>query len=80
MISLIITIIISGICGWLAGIIMKQANSTLMNIIIGIVGGAIGGVVFGLIGIGPTNIIGKIFCGVVGSCILLAVVNVLKKK
>ena len=42
MIHFIISILIGGVAGWLASLIMKNANSTLVNIILGIVGGFVG--------------------------------------
>ena len=38
LVNIIISLVIGGVCGWLAGIIMKSANGVLINIILGIVG------------------------------------------
>ncbi len=45
MISLLTWLIIGGIVGWLAGIIMRDNNGVLVNIIVGIVGAFIGGLI-----------------------------------
>ena len=42
-------LLVGGIAGWLAGVIMKgKGQGLLMNIVVGIVGGAIGGWIFKL--------------------------------
>ena len=78
--GLIGAIIIGGIAGWLAGMIMKgKGQGILMNIVIGIVGGFIGGFVFGLLGLGgDTNLIGSLVVATVGAVILLWIVNKVK--
>ncbi|GAB5494366.1 MAG: GlsB/YeaQ/YmgE family stress response membrane protein [Phototrophicaceae bacterium] len=47
-------IVIGGLAGWLASIVMKtdKSQGLLMDIIVGIVGGFIGGIVLGFIGVG----------------------------
>ncbi len=79
MVGLIGSIIIGAVAGWLASLIMKKANGLLINIILGIIGGFVGGFVFGLIGFGATNIIGQLIVSVVGSCIVIAIYNAIKK-
>ncbi|MBR3824157.1 MAG: GlsB/YeaQ/YmgE family stress response membrane protein [Lachnospiraceae bacterium] len=78
--NIIISLIIGGICGWLAGIIMKTGYGLLFNVILGVIGGVVGGFLLGLIGFGATNIIGAIISGVLGSCVVIAVVRFIKKK
>ncbi len=75
----IITLIIGGVSGWLAGKIMDSKHSMIVNIILGLVGGALGGFLGGLIGIGPTGWIGRILIAVVGSCILIWIARKLFK-
>lgn len=77
--GLIATLIIGGIAGWLAGVIMKgQGQGLLMNIVIGVIGGFIGGFVFSLLGFGYTNVVGSLVVATVGAVILLWVVNKIK--
>lgn len=72
-------IVLGGIAGWLASIIMgKNAQMGLIaNIIVGIVGALIGGFVFNMIG--GADITGfnlwSLFVAVVGSVILLGIVR-----
>ena len=68
-----------GPAGWLAGIIMKSKNGVLINIILGIVGGAVAGALFGLLGISFNGIIGGLICGVIGACLLIFIVRLIKK-
>lgn len=79
MAGIIVSIILGAVAGWLASLIMKKSTGLLMNIILGIVGGFVGGFVFGLIGFGATNIIGQIIVSVVGACLVIAIVNAIKK-
>ena len=77
--GLIATLIVGGIAGWLAGIIMKgEGQGVLMNIVIGVIGGFIGGFVFSLVGMGSTNMVGSLVTATVGAIILLWLVNQIK--
>ena len=79
--GLIAALIVGGIAGWLAGVIMKgQGHGVLMNIVIGIVGGAIGGFLFGLVGVGEAGgLVGSIVTATIGAIVLLWIVNKLSK-
>lgn len=78
--NIIISLIIGGIAGWLAGLIRKgEGFGFFGNIILGIIGGAVGGWVFGLIGIQDTNFIGSIVVSTIGAVIVLAIANLFRK-
>ena len=77
--GIIVSLIIGGVCGWLAGIIMKTGYSLLINILLGLVGGVVGGLVFGLLGFAATGIVGSIISGVVGSCLVIFLIRLIKK-
>ncbi|MDD6402192.1 MAG: GlsB/YeaQ/YmgE family stress response membrane protein [Lachnospiraceae bacterium] len=79
MISLIIDIIIAGIAGCIAGELMGSKGSRLYNVILGIVGGSVGGVIFRLIGFSASNRIGGLVVSVVGACLVIYMVRVIKK-
>ena len=72
-------IILGGLAGWIASIIMgKNAQMGIVaNIVVGIVGALIGGFVFNMIG--GTDVTGfnlwSLFVAVVGSVILLGIVR-----
>jgi uncharacterized membrane protein YeaQ/YmgE (transglycosylase-associated protein family) len=77
--SLIITVIIWAVIGWLAGQIMKgDGYGALGNILLGIVGGLIGGLIFNILNINLGGIIGHIIVGVVGSIIVIAIGRMLQ--
>lgn len=74
-------IILGGIAGWLASIVMKRNNQMglIANIIAGIAGAVVGGWVFGLFGAsGVTGFnLPSLIVAFVGAVIVLAVVNLL---
>lgn len=70
--DIIIWIIIGGLAGWIAGMIMKSSSGLIMNIIVGIVGAFIGGWLFGVLGIAPqAGFIGSLVTATVGAVVLL---------
>jgi uncharacterized membrane protein YeaQ/YmgE (transglycosylase-associated protein family) len=74
-------IILGGIAGWLASIIMKRNDQMgcISNIVAGIVGAVVGGWVFSLFG-GPTVTglnLTSLLVAVVGAVIVLAIYNLL---
>ena len=81
--NFIIWLIVGGIIGWLASIVMKRdaQQGIFMNIIVGIVGAFIGGYLGNMLGIGGANIndsglsITSFIVSLVGAVILLAIVN-----
>ena len=79
MFGLIIGQLIGGIAGWLAGKVMNSEGGMMRNIILGIVGGIVGNAVLGMIGIHGSGFIGKIIVALVGSCIVIWLVNNLSK-
>ncbi|MCR4694471.1 MAG: GlsB/YeaQ/YmgE family stress response membrane protein [Pseudobutyrivibrio sp.] len=78
--GIIISLIVGGLSGWIAGQIMKTTHGVIVNIILGIVGGAVGGFLLSIIGLGgATNIIGSIVVSVFGACVLIALGKALFK-
>lgn len=75
----IITLIIGGIVGWLASIIMKTnaQMGLLLNIVIGVVGSILGYWLAGLIGIAPEGGIGRFIIAVIGAVILIMILKAL---
>lgn len=78
----IVWIIIGGIVGWLASLIMRTdaQQGILMNIVVGIVGAFIAGLIFGggNINQDPMDIT-NILVSLVGAVILLAIVNLIRR-
>ena len=77
--GLIITIIIGGIIGWLAGLIMKVQSQMgiIANIIVGIVGSGLGHYLAGIIGLEAYGIIARIAVGVGGAVLLIVILRAL---
>ena len=79
--SIIGWIILGGIAGWLASIVMKRNSQMglIANVIAGIVGAAVGGWVFSLFGgAGVTGFnLPSLVVAFVGAVIVLAVVNLI---
>lgn len=80
MISFIFSLILGGISGWIAGMIMKTEGSLLRNIILGLLGGFVGGLLGKFIGVGATNWIGSIIISVLGACLLIWLSKIIFKK
>jgi uncharacterized membrane protein YeaQ/YmgE (transglycosylase-associated protein family) len=78
-------LIIGGIVGWLASLVMKTdaQQGILLNIVVGIVGAFLGGLLISpLLGIGSINAgisIGSIVVSLLGAIILLAIVNLIRR-
>lgn len=84
--NFIIWIVIGGVLGWLASIVMKTdaQQGMFLNVIVGIVGALLGGWLLApLLGTGTINqndfSLTSLLVSFVGALILLAVVNLLKR-
>jgi uncharacterized membrane protein YeaQ/YmgE (transglycosylase-associated protein family) len=80
--SLIVWLIVGGLAGWLAGIIMKGYGYGLVgNVAIGILGSVIGGWLFGSYFVGSVGgIPGAVLGATVGAVILLFVIRLVKRE
>lgn len=84
--GIVIWLIVGGVVGWLASIIMKtdQQQGMLLNIVVGIVGAVVGGwLIVPLLGTGTINdgfSIGSFFVSLTGAVILLAVVQLFNRR
>lgn len=79
--SILILLAIGLVAGWLAGIIWKGGGfGILWNIIIGVAGSFLGGWIFRLLGVSFGGIIGSIVAALVGALILLAIVNLIRRR
>ena len=84
--NFIIWLIVGGIIGWVASMIMKTdaQQGALLNIIVGIVGAMLGGwLISPLVGAGTINqsdfSIGGLIVSLVGAIVLLAIVNLFRR-
>ena len=73
----IISIIIGGIIGWLASIVMKTdaQMGLIANILIGIVGSALGYWLAGMLGIAPAGGVLGFLVGVAGAVLLIFILG-----
>ena len=75
-------LIMGAIVGWLAGKIMSgHGYGVLWDIVVGVVGAFIGGFVFSLIfGTQPTGLVISFIVALIGACILVAIVHLVKRE
>jgi uncharacterized membrane protein YeaQ/YmgE (transglycosylase-associated protein family) len=82
MIGIIVWLVVGGVVGWLASLIMRTdaQQGLLLNIVVGIVGAFIGGMIFnrGNINEAPLNLTAFIV-SLLGAVVLLAIVNLFRR-
>ena len=85
--NFIIWLIIGGLIGWVASMIMRTdgQQGIILNVIVGIVGAFLGGLLLApLFGTGTINqsdfSIGSLFVSFLGAVILLAIVNFFRRR
>ncbi len=79
--SLIITLIIGGLAGWLAGKIIRGGGfGVLMNIVVGVIGSFVGNAMFWLLGLSATGFIGRLIAATLGAVVLIYVADYLAKR
>ena len=80
--GLILWLVIGGVVGWLASILMRTdaQQGILLNIVVGIVGAFIGGLIFtgGSINNQPLTLY-TFLVSLVGAVVLLAIVNLVRR-
>lgn len=87
MLGIIIWLVVGGIIGWIASMIMRTdgQQGVFLNIIVGIVGAFLGGWLGGVLGIGSGTInsgsfsLGGLVLSLVGAVVLLAIVNLFRR-
>jgi uncharacterized membrane protein YeaQ/YmgE (transglycosylase-associated protein family) len=86
MINFIVWLVVGGVIGWLASLIMRTdgQQGIFLNIVVGIIGAALGGwLISPLVGVGSINddvfSIGALLVSLVGAVILLAIVNMFRR-
>lgn len=84
--NFIIWLIVGGVIGWLASIVMKTdgQQGIVLNVVVGIVGAMLGGwLISPLIGVGTINqdnfSMPALLVSFVGAAILLAIVNLVRR-
>ena len=78
--SVVAWIIIGGIAGWLAGVLIKGYGFGIVgNIIIGILGAGIAGILAPRLGLYAESTGGNIVAAVIGALILLFLIGLVKR-
>jgi len=77
----IAAIIIGGLAGWFAEMIMKSDTGIIMNIVLGIVGALVASWLFGIVGLSlPFNaLVNYLITGFIGACILIFVGRLIRR-
>ena len=82
--NLIIWLIMGGIIGWLASLVMRTSEGVLLNVVVGIIGALVGGwLITPLVGAATINqgdfSIAGLGVSFLGAIILLALVNLFRR-
>jgi uncharacterized membrane protein YeaQ/YmgE (transglycosylase-associated protein family) len=82
--NFIIWLIVGGVIGWLASIVMKRPEGMILNVVVGIVGAMLGGwLISPLLNAGTINqndfSIPGLLVSFLGAVILLAIVNLVQR-
>ena len=83
--GILVWLIVGGVCGWLASIIMRTdaQQGILLNVIVGIVGALLAGFIISpMIGVGTINdgvTLASFLVSLVGAVVLLAIVNLFRR-
>jgi uncharacterized membrane protein YeaQ/YmgE (transglycosylase-associated protein family) len=77
--DLIVSLIIGGVVGWLASMVMKTnaQMGTIANVVVGIVGSMLGFWIAGALGLGASGAIARWLVSVGGAAVLIAVLKAL---
>jgi uncharacterized membrane protein YeaQ/YmgE (transglycosylase-associated protein family) len=78
--GIIIWLVVGGVCGWLASMIMRTdaQQGVILNIVVGIVGAVIAGLIFG-VNMNSGITVESFLYALLGAVILLAVVNLIRR-
>ena len=79
MISIIITILVGALVGWLAGMIMKSKHGFWVNCLLGILGALLGDALAGALHIGGGFIV-ELLIAIGGTCIVIAIARLIMGK
>lgn len=81
MIGIIIWLIVGGVVGWLASLVMRTdaQQGILLNIVVGIVGAFLAGLLLGGGTINETITLESFLYSLLGAIVLLAIVNLIRR-
>ena len=78
--SIVAWVVIGGLAGWIASVILREREGCVMYVILGIAGAFIGGFLFSALGKAPMTGLNlySLFVAVVGSLILIVIVRAVR--
>ena len=85
LVSILVWIIIGGLAGWLAGMVMKVQGGLVFDIVVGIIGAFLGGFIFNALGIGaPADGVdglnlGSFVVAFIGAVVLLGILRLIRR-
>ncbi len=86
MVNFIVWLVVGGLIGWVASMIMRTdgQQGMFLNVIVGIIGAALGGwFISPLVGVGTINqgafSLGALLVSLLGAIVLLAIVNLVRR-
>lgn len=79
MISILVSLIVAGIAGWLTCKLMNMDGNIVLNVFLGILGGTVGSILLSFVGIHGSGFIGNVIVSVIGSCIVVWLVNKIRR-
>jgi uncharacterized membrane protein YeaQ/YmgE (transglycosylase-associated protein family) len=81
MIGIIIWLIVGGVVGWLASLVMRTdaQQGILLNIVVGIVGAFLAGLIIGGGSINDAITLESFLWSLLGAVVLLAIVNLIRR-
>lgn len=79
--GIIIWLIVGGIVGWLASLVMRTdaQQGIVLNIVVGVIGAVIAGLIFGKGNINGGLTVETFLWSLLGAIVLLAVVNLVRR-
>ncbi|HZW18711.1 MAG TPA: GlsB/YeaQ/YmgE family stress response membrane protein [Luteimonas sp.] len=79
--NFIIMLIVGGIAGWLASILMRTnaQQGIILNVVVGIIGGFLGGWLLPMVGLNFAGWVGYLITALIGAVVLLAIVNLFRR-
>ena len=80
MFEILMTILVGGLVGWLASLIMKTRRQMgpLADVLVGVVGSFLGRYVFGVLGLHAHTSLGRLAIAVLGAVALIAILKGLR--
>jgi uncharacterized membrane protein YeaQ/YmgE (transglycosylase-associated protein family) len=78
--ELIVAVVVGGVVGWLASLVMKTnaQMGILANVVVGVIGSALGHWVFRVVGIAAFGALGHWLMAVAGAALLIAILKALR--